>query len=611
MKRIILTLLLYGFLCNYVEAQPINMIEREMRFSPDSLRNRYLRGEIIFDNNYPKSRKESKIQSENETQVSDLSNFEVESEVYAAINPKDSNNIVVSPIFQNETSSNPELFCSVYYTLNGGNSWNTSNFRTPTYQFDDAMLLGGGDPVLAFDNNGRVYLTWLYLFQTANGNLHTTLYWAYSEDGGANWIEPNNPFISHFIMSSVNASKVRLADKQWMAVNKNNDLFVSYTYIEQTSIGQTADIYVAKLPYGSTNFEKPIKISGPFSGLCQFSTITIDLNQNIHLLNAELKRDGELLLIHSISEDGGNTFKQNSYVSSISMPKSIFNQSGSRDTVVGITTRRLYPAPMIMADASPTSKYKNHLYAVWNGNGVTKNLGNKLDIYFSKSIDGGQHWESPKILSREKNSRPVSQFYPSIAVNSDGVIAVSYYDRNEDVNFDTHTDYVIQYSYDGGKSFTEPKKVNTISTDFRDIGEKNGDFGIGEYNMLLLTNNYAMPIWADGREGDGRVRIYAAKVGLDTNGIEVLYSLSAFNKINNVYIDANNNLVVEKVFTKESNFKYTLYNLSGKLIFETDERKGEKGYTEDKISLENLITGVYFIYLDTDIGYSVAKFIKN
>lgn len=611
MKRIIITLILYVLLYNYVDAQPINMIEREIRYSPDTLMNRYLRGEIDFNNNHIKSAKESKIQSDNDIQVSDLDNFEVESEVHAAINPNDSNNIVVSPIFQNESGSNPELFCSVYYTKNGGLTWHTSQFRSQTFQYDNVMILGGGDPVLAFDNNGRVYMTWLYLFQTIDNRLHTTLYWSYSDDGGVTWIEPKNPFISHYEMASINSSKIKLADKQWMAVNKNNDLFVSYTYIEQTSIGQSSAIYIAKLPNGSEEFDKPIRVSNDLSGLTQFSTITVDYNQNIHLMNAELKRNGQLLLVHTVSKNNGLSFVSNSYVSSISMPRSIFNQTGSKDTVVGITTRRLYPAPMLIADNNKKSPYKNYLYAVWNGNGITNNLGNKMDIYFSRSLDGGTNWETPKILSRELNSRPVSQFYPSIAVNKEGVIAVSYYDRNDDVNFDIKTDYVIQFSYDGGKSFTKPKKVNTISSDFREIGAKNGDFGIGEYNMLLMNNSLAMPIWADGREGDGKVRIYTAKIGLDSNGIEVLYSLSSFNKINNVYFNKNKDLIVEKIFTKDSRYNYLLYDLSGKKILETGETLGEKGYTEDKISLDNLITGVYFIYLNTELGYSVAKFIKN
>lgn len=609
MKKTLLLLIIYVTLTDFVGAQPINMIEREMRYSADTLMSRYLRGEIDFENSYDTPKESDKIQSEDNSQISSINSFEVESEVHAAINPIDSNNIVISPIFQNEFSSNPQLYCSVYYTTNGGDSWRQSNFKTPIYQFNNVLIRGGGDPVLAFDNNGRVYMTWLYFFMNTQGKTYTALYWAYSDNGGKDWEEPDDPFITLF--SSSNSSNIKLADKQWMTVNKNNDLFVSYTLLDQKEGGQNSSIEVAKLPSGKEEFDPPVNISGNLSGLTQFSTLTVDLNQNIHVMYAELKRDGSLILNHAISDDEGKTFKKINIVSQINMPMSIFNQTGSLDTIIGITTRRLYPAPLIVSDNHSKSKFNNNLYAVWNGTGINRNEGRKMDIYFSRSTNGGKNWENPKVLSRELNSRPVSQYYPSIAVNEDGLIAVSYYDRNDDVNFDTKTDYVIQYSYDGGNSFTAPKKVNAFSTDFSSVGDRNSKFGIGEYNMLILNKDYAMPVWADGREGDGKVRIYAAKIDLDTNGIEILYSLNTLNKFTNAYFIDDNKLRVEKVFSRESVFSLLIYDMSGKKLIETDSQIGKIGASFDIVSLENLIPGVYFIQLKTDFGLSVIKFIKN
>ncbi|MER3329891.1 MAG: sialidase family protein, partial [Candidatus Kapaibacterium sp.] len=306
---------------------------------------------------------------------------------------------------------------------------------------------------------------------------------------------------------------------------------------------------------GNEKFDSPIRISSPLSAsLTQFSTITCDEKQDLHIMYMELYKNKEMLLLHSKSTDQGKTFNNVSYVSSLTMPKSILDQSGTNDTIVGITSRRLYPAPLIVADNKPTSRYKNNLYAVWNANGVSKNEGKKMDIYFSRSTDGGNRWEKAKVLNRENNSRPVSQYYPSLAVNNKGVIAISYYDRNDDVNFDIHTDYVIQFSYDGGISFTEPRKMNNLPTDFRDVGVNNTNFGIGEYNMLIFQDEQAIPVWADGREGDGKVRIYTTRTNQDTNGIEVLYSLESTNRITNAYFENLSVLIIEKLFTKESSY---------------------------------------------------------
>lgn len=610
MIRILIIIILYVFVPYLVESQPINMVERELRYHPDSLMNRYNRGELDLSNQIKERKLNNEIMDLDNSKLSDIRDYEVESEVHAAINPIDSNNIIISPIFQNDDPKNPQLFCSIYYTTNAGLSWKLSNYRTNPIGYKNVMILGGGDPVLTYNYKGRAYLTWLSLFQTTNGIVHTGLLWAYSDDGGRNWIEPEEPYIAHF-ENTTNINLLKMADKQWVTVNKNNDIFVSYTYLEGNNGGQTTAIYVAKLPSGKNKFESPVKVSNQLSTFTQFSTITVDERQDLHVMHLELFRSNEMLLVHSKSTDSGKSFNLDSYVSNLTMPQSILDQSGTKDTIVGITTRRLYPAPLIVADNRPTSKYKNNLYAVWNANGISRNVGKKMDIYFSRSTDGGKQWEKAKILNRENNSRAVSQYYPSLAVNKNGVISISYYDRNDDVNFDIHTDYVIQFSYDGGLSFTEPRKINTIPTDFRDVGINNGLFGIGEYNMLIFQDEQAIPVWADGREGDGKVRIYTTRTNQDTNGIEVLYSLESTNRITNAYFENLSVLIIEKLFTKESSYHYELYDLEGNLKFETDVADADKGMSTDRIDIDHLATGVYFVRLKTNNGYSVAKFIKN
>lgn len=610
MIRILIIIILYVFVPYLVEAQPINLLERELRYLPDTLFISRSNDDFDVSSKTFENKNNNQIMFSDDTKLSNIRDYEVESEVHAIINPSDSNNIIISPIFQNDNASNPQIFCSIYYTTNAGLSWNISSYRTNPIGYKNVKILGGGDPVLTFSNNGRAYITWLSLFQTNDSKVHTGLLWAYSDNGGRTWIEPDDPYITHYV-NTTNINLLKMADKQWVTVNNNNDVFVSYTYIEGNNSGQSTAIYVAKLPNGKNKFDTPIRVSSQFSSFTQFSTITVDEKQDLHVMHLELFKNNEMILIHSKSTNNGNSFDRVSYVSSLTMPQSILDQSGSIDTIVGISTRRLYPAPLIVADNRPNSKYKNNLYAIWNANGITRNMGKKMDIYFSRSTDGGKNWEKGKILNRENNSRAVSQFYPSLAINNKGVIAVSYYDRNDDVNFDIHTDYVIQFSYDGGQSFTEPKKISSLPTDFREVGINNSSFGIGEYNMLIFQDEQAIPVWADGREGDGKVRIYTTRVNQDTNGIVVLYSLESTNRITNAYFESLSILIIEKLFTQESSYHYELYDLKGNLMFETNIADANKGVSTDRIDLEELATGVYFIRLKTENGYSVAKFVKN
>ena len=47
------------------------------------------------------------------------------------------------------------------------------------------------------------------------------------------------------------------------------------------------------------------------------------------------------------------------------------------------------------------------------------------------------------------------------------------------------------------------------------------------------------------------------------------------------------------------------------MIFKTEISNSEKGISFDRINLDNLSTGAYFVRLKTENNYSVAKFIKN
>jgi hypothetical protein len=80
-----------------------------------------------------------------------------ESEVHAAINPTDTTNIVVGPIHISPASG---MILPIYYTTNFGASWTKSSYQAIPYEFG-AQISGGGDPVFAFDADGKVYMSWI------------------------------------------------------------------------------------------------------------------------------------------------------------------------------------------------------------------------------------------------------------------------------------------------------------------------------------------------------------------------------------------------------------------------------------------------------------------
>ncbi|MFO8086427.1 MAG: hypothetical protein R6T91_01300, partial [Bacteroidales bacterium] len=143
-----------------------------------------------------------------------------ESEVHAAINPNDSSQIVVSPIGRSGMAG---LLCPVYYTNDFGSNWNKSTFENmPTVPGN--LSVGGGDPVLAYDDSNRVYFSWIDL-SVAGGSLDDAywgMYWAYSDDNGQTWHYDSTFVIeeSRGSLNNIYSFNGPLTDKQWMAVDR-------------------------------------------------------------------------------------------------------------------------------------------------------------------------------------------------------------------------------------------------------------------------------------------------------------------------------------------------------------------------------------------------------
>ena len=79
-------------------------------------------------------------------------------------------------------------------------------------------------------------------------------------------------------------------------------------------------------------------------------------------------------------------------------------------------------------------KYIDHVYCIWTGNrSASPKKPDGERIFLSVSRDGGRNWDQPVAISEQPLGSDSEQDYvtaiPSVAVNTDGVVAVSWYDR--------------------------------------------------------------------------------------------------------------------------------------------------------------------------------------
>lgn len=542
-----------------------------------------------------------------------------ESEVHAAINPTDSNNIVVSPIRSSATG----FICPIFYTKDFGQSWHESEFLSLPLE-EGAQVMGGGDPVFAYDDDGTLYFTWISLYgNAANDSSFGGIFWASSDDGGETWTFDNDHAV---VLDAVNQPPpfgfyqlAKFNDKQWMAVDRShgefhNRLYIAYVELQGTS--GLGTIVVRNLHSKTDTVENiSVPVSTDDYNMVQFSSIKVGDDGRVHVSFFGEHKEKGWGLWHSISTDGGASFSEATLVSSIRFGTQRFG-GNDNEVITGIQADRLYPSPHIAID-NTDGEHSGTLYAVWTALGVEEDEGKGYDIYLSR-LEGdedpelGGGWSEPIIVNDDGLTG--DQFYPSIAVSPDGVVVVSWYDKRQASEKD-NAHYYMAYSFDGGKTFNRNIQVTSEATDFATVGNMNNGFGIGEYTQVVTSGSYAIPVWADGRSGNGNMDIYAAFFPISpeaSSAPDRLASVETGLKVEEIqpnpvpgakaslrfHLEHPGTLSVELVDAAGANVRMLV-----------EGRPFESGEHNIEIDVDNLPAGTYFCRIHTERKFAVRKLV--
>ncbi|MEL6721120.1 MAG: sialidase family protein, partial [Bacteroidota bacterium] len=158
---------------------------------------------------------------------------EAESELHAAVNPVDNNNIIISAMRQDPNSFLSPLQFPTYYTKDFGETWEISEFDGT---LEGAFVVGGGDPIIVFDTEGTAYICWLTLSTDITLQTTIALRYAVSQDGGATWTEAPEPLDDGNagsildILGGGASSDLKFVDKEWLAVDRSDSPFRNNIY---------------------------------------------------------------------------------------------------------------------------------------------------------------------------------------------------------------------------------------------------------------------------------------------------------------------------------------------------------------------------------------------
>jgi hypothetical protein len=348
--------------------------------------------------------------------------------------------VVVVQHFRGKNDEYRDVAC--FYSTDGGASWQLGIDLTSPH--GEKFL----DPAVAYGLNDEVYFVHMH-FRGQVGetllNQPGDLRFYRSLDGGKSWKR--------------GAVIPRYVDRPFLAIDTTQGPHRGTLYC----LGQVEEpiIYVSTDHAGS--FNPPVlPLSGRTIPCCRPGNPAILSDGTVLMVyqdpyvkrshrerrNAWPRPMTELLR----TTDGGLTFNRSTPIEAHWWHDKIYS---SPDVAAGLF-------PQLAADPGNTA-YSGRVYCVWSDGPPQSRR-----IFFAASSDKGATWERPVVISEQSMEASPDEVYmsylPGIAVNKDGIVAVSWYDRrglSPAKNWEADGWNVrLRVSVDGGATWLPSVQIN-------------------------------------------------------------------------------------------------------------------------------------------------------
>ncbi len=389
-----------------------------------------------------------------------------------------------------------------YRSEDGGKTWTVAFERKEVP--NEAMY----DPAIAFGPDGTCYYVCMSFpdkvrFTKSHGDILESggLVHFRSANGGKTW-EPA-------------ATIPQFTDRPFLAVDCSNSRYRGRVYCEgsvSTSVppGMPAVPALKAVLHTSTDSAKT------FDRSRVWHRQDVDQTSSCNNGNVAVLSDGTVAFAHYawlknpekrpqirlvLSDDGGETLREGSLVDTYWYDAHI--KSGS-----------FFFPPQLASDAR-SPNYLDRLYLVWEDGPEP----NRIRIMFAYSPDKGRSWIGPTILSEQPtaalHAADYGSFLPSLAVNKDGAIAVTWYDRRglPDLRpgkpvYPPGCNVRMRVSLDGGETWQASVQLNehpikASCDDFKDTA-----------GLAADADGAFHPVWIDDRTG--KRQVWTAKVVVDS-----------------------------------------------------------------------------------------------
>lgn len=414
-------------------------------------------------------------------------------EVDIAVNPTNPLNIVAAANDYAQPSG--AHWVGAYWSHDGGKTWDQQLLPGFPGSREISTLTGmgaSGDPALAFDTKGNVYLAGIAFAVSPvpgpNPGRDSIVFVAKSADGGKTY--PQITTVARSI------SKFTFHDKEWIGTDPTND----YVYVVWTrfNAGAVGEMVFARSTNGGLTWSVPRILSNATTGEFQvqgaYPMVTADGILHITWIDFQTNR-----LRYVRSTDHGASFSDPVDIASVTaLPGRLPNANFRAATL-----------PQGAADIG-YSEYQGSLYLTWNDH-----RNNDSDVYLTFSRDGGNTWSEERRVNTDPVGNGKDQFMPDIAVTEQGYVILVWYDRRDDPNNTVIRPY-FAISTDGGLNFTEmPVGVTFDGNNGGTSFLSSEPHLIGDYIGIASSPTIAYLAWADTRHGtpsDSNSDIYGTRV---------------------------------------------------------------------------------------------------
>jgi hypothetical protein len=372
----------------------------------------------------------------------------------------------------------------VFMSEDNGVTWVEGFFPVDTNGLlptsDGLAWEANSDPVVAFHQNGAVYVLSLFLNGVSNSLDNSNgIYVARTTPANATAIQPSN-IIPVQVWSDPNTQF--FGDKPWIQVDNTGKQFDGHVYVSWTRFfGNDNAVRFSRSVDGGQTYSAPVHLN-PLSqnGHIQGTQVQIGPNGEVYVtwLYTNFGNNSQLWFIRSL--DGGVTWRA---------PHQI---TGNFNTITVNSTYRVNSFPKMRVsdvDGSIHMLYPDQ---------PTFALGKQMN--YIRSTDGGVTFSNPITIN---DADAGDQFMPNIAIDQFGHVHACWYDTRNFSLGSQFIDVYASYSKSPGLWATNVKVNDTPI----DLGTAVNNF-IGDYSGLraaaAIDNTVtAHPLWTSAGFNNG------------------------------------------------------------------------------------------------------------